>query len=87
MGGNQSKESISNEKLVIERLRALELKDQADNEYVQVGEKDVARPARNSQFRAPWTTLSISDVGEWESELMQDPKNRSVLHSRPRAED
>lgn len=82
MGANQSKQPFSNEKLVIERLRALELKDQADNEYIQVGEKDVAHPARNSQFRAPWTTLSISDVGEWESELMQDPKNRSVLHSQ-----
>jgi len=79
MGAYQSKQPISNEKLVIERLRALELKDQADNEYIQVGEKDVAHPARTSQFRAPWTTLSISDVGEWESELMQDPKNRSVL--------
>ena len=76
MGGNQSKQPISNEKLVIERLRALELKDQADNEYVQVGEKDVARPAQNSHFRAPWTSLSISDVEEWETELMQDPKNR-----------
>ncbi|TVY13265.1 Mitochondrial cysteine proteinase 1 [Lachnellula arida] len=79
MGANQSKQPISNEKLVIERLRALELKDQADNEYIQVGEKDVAHPARNSQFRAPWTTLSISDVGDWESELMQDPKNRLAL--------
>lgn len=76
MGGNQSKEVIPNEKIVIERLRALELKDQADSEYITVGEKDVARSAQSSTFRAPWTSLSISDVEDWENELMQDPKNR-----------
>jgi bleomycin hydrolase len=81
MGGNQSKEVIASEKIVIERLRAMELKDQADSEYITVGEKDVARPAHNSSFRAPWTSLNISDVEDWESELMQDPKNRQVPHS------
>jgi len=77
MGGNQSKTPIVNEKLVIDRLRALEIKDQADSDYVHVGEKDVARPAKKS-FKAPWTNLSVSDVEHWEHELLQDPKNRLV---------
>lgn len=75
MGANQSKTPILNEKLVIERLRALEMKDQSDNEdYVHVHEKDVG--GSKKQFRAPWTNLSISEVEHWEHELLQDPKNR-----------
>lgn len=79
MGANQSKAPLTNEKLVIERLRALEFKDQADNDYVHVDEKDVARPVTNTRDRAPWITLSVDKVEHWEHELLQDPKNRFVL--------
>jgi bleomycin hydrolase len=85
MGANQSKEPISNEKLVIERLRALELKDQADNEYVHVNEKDIAKPVKNIKYKAPWTSLSVDEVEHWEHELLQDPKNRLISHLPPNA--
>lgn len=75
MGANQSKTPLANEKLLIERLRALEIKDQADTDYVHIHEKDI--PSKRP-FKSPWTNLSISDVAHWEHELLQDPKNRSV---------
>ena len=76
MGANQSKTPIANEKLIIERLRALEIKDQSDNDYVQIDEKAVK--GSKTHFRAPWSALSVPDVGQWEHELLQDPKNRHV---------
>ncbi|KAH8660877.1 putative cysteine proteinase 1, mitochondrial [Tricladium varicosporioides] len=79
MGANQSKSPITNEKLVIERLRALELKDQSDNEYVHIDEKELPRTAKQTRFKAPWTGLSISEVKHWEHELLADPKNRLAL--------
>jgi hypothetical protein len=27
-------------------------------------------------LKAPWLSLSVSDVGKWEHELLQDSKNR-----------
>jgi bleomycin hydrolase len=80
MGANQSRTPVANEKrkLVIERLRELQVRDQADNEYVHVDEKAVAGTTKN-KFKAPWTSLAIEDVGEWEHELLQDPKNRLVF--------
>lgn len=77
MGANQSKAPVINEKLVIERLRALELSG-ADNDYdfVEVDEKD---SSSTKKYRAPWTNLSISEIEHWEHELLQDPKNRFVL--------
>jgi bleomycin hydrolase len=77
MGANQSKSPIPNEKLVIEQLRALEVTDQSDSEYIQVDEKSVA--ALRGTFKAPWAAVSISEVGQWEQQLLQDPKNRSAL--------
>jgi bleomycin hydrolase len=71
MGGTQST-PIASEKLLIERLRALEVKD--DNEYVHVDEKAVV--GIKKEFKAPWTAVSISDIGKWEHELFEDPKNR-----------
>jgi bleomycin hydrolase len=72
MGGTQSKEPIAGEKLLIERLRALEVKD--DNEYVHVDEKAVIGTPK--KFKAPWTAVSVNDIEHWEHELFQDPKNR-----------
>ncbi len=74
MGANQSKTPLPNEKLVIERLRALEIKDHAED-YVHVDEKAVAGPSK-SHFKAPWTAVSVSEVEGWEHELLEDPKNR-----------
>lgn len=80
MGVNQSKSVIPNEKLVIERLRALQVQDQVDQEYVQVDEK--VWKGASSQFKAPWTALSTTELEHWEHELLTDPKNRyaSLLH-------
>jgi bleomycin hydrolase len=71
MGGTQST-PIASEKLLIERLRALEVKD--DNEYVHIDEKTVV--GTKKEFKAPWTAVSVSDIGKWEHELFEDPKNR-----------
>lgn len=80
MGANQSQPELPNEKLIIERLRDLQLKDQAED-YVHIDEKAVAgSPTSKSHFRAPWKNLSVSDVQHWEHELLQDSKNR-YLHS------
>lgn len=76
MGANQSQITLPNEKLVIERLRELQLEDQAD-EYVQVDEK--ALSVSKNHFRAPWTSLSTTEVASWEHQLLQDPKNRYVV--------
>ncbi|RDL41654.1 putative Cysteine proteinase 1, mitochondrial [Venustampulla echinocandica] len=85
MGASQSKTPIANEKLLIERLRALQLKDdaqdrdQADSDYVHLTEKDVARYSGSTHSRAPWTSLTTSDIAHWEHELLQDSKNRLAL--------
>lgn len=76
MGANQSTPALPNEKLVIERLRALEIKEQSDD-YIQVDEKALAGSSK-TKFRAPWTAVSVSEVEQWEHELLQDAKNRSV---------
>ncbi|TAQ83317.1 hypothetical protein B7494_g8358 [Chlorociboria aeruginascens] len=78
MGANQSKAPLVNEKLIVERLRALEIKDEADSEYIHVNEKNPSRASQN-HVKAPWASVSISDVGQWEHELLQDPKNRLAL--------
>ena len=73
MVANQSKTPLLNEKLVIESLRALELKDAVmDDGFVHVDGKN----AFSKTYTAPWTNLSVSEVENWEHELLQDPKNR-----------
>jgi len=88
MGANQSRTPLAYEKqkLVIERLRELQIVDQADNEYVHVDEKAVDG-TNKTKFKALWTSLAIEDVEKWEHELLQDPKNRSVslFHSPPQS--
>ncbi len=71
MGSTQST-SFASEKLSIERLRALDVKD--DNEYVHVDEKAVIDTKK--EFKAPWAAVSVNDIGKWEHELFEDPKNR-----------
>merc|ERR1712093_312394 len=77
MGANQSTSALSNEKLVIERLRAMEIKDQSED-YIEVDEKALSGSSK-TRFKAPWTAVSISEVGQWEHELLQDAKNRLAL--------
>jgi bleomycin hydrolase len=80
MGANQSQIPLSNEKLVIERLRELQLKSQEhSDDFVHVDEKAFASGSSKTPFRAPWTSLSSSDISDWEHELLQDPKNRLAL--------
>jgi bleomycin hydrolase len=80
MGANQSQPQHPNEKLVIERLRELQMRDQEGQEqehsdgFVHVDEKTTS-----SHFRAPWTSLSSSELEDWEHTLLQDPKNRWVV--------
>ena len=56
MGANQSKTPLPNEKLLIERLQALQTDDYV---HVQVNEKDAAS---TKSFKAPWTDLSVSEI-------------------------
>ena len=78
MGANQSSTSLPNEKLLVERLRELQLRDQAADDYVHVDEKTVSSSSTKTTFKAPWKTLSVSEVQSWEHELLQDAKNRLV---------
>jgi len=80
MGSQQSKLSeppLVNEKLVIERLRAMQMKDQAseDVEYVHVDKNE--KQSRKHVSKSP--TVSVSLTEKWEHELFQDPKNRLAL--------
>lgn len=77
MGANESKAPIPNEKLVVEQLQALRFNDQRDDEYIQVDEKAITGTGMG--FIAPWASLSVSDVAQWERQLLQDPKNRLAL--------
>jgi hypothetical protein len=79
MGANQSSTSlsVSKEKLLLERLRALEIKTAADSEYVHVSTEK--QPVPTSTLKAPWLSLSVSEVGRWERELLQDSKNRYAM--------
>lgn len=76
MGANQSRTqepALNNEKLVIERLRALQIKDHLseDLEYVHI---DNEKRPRKLSSQSP--ELSVSAVEQWEKTLLQDPKNR-----------
>jgi bleomycin hydrolase len=78
MGGSQSKVSqsqLANEKIIIERLQALQVKESssADREYVCIGDNEKQR-----QYASSSSGLSVSTIKHWEHELLQDPKNRFV---------
>lgn len=78
MGGNQSKVSqgqLAGEKIIIERLQALQTKENssADNEYVCINSNEKKR-----QHASGSAGLSVSAIKHWEHELLQDPKNRFV---------
>lgn len=94
MGAQQSKaveNPIVNEKLVIEQLRALEIKDHADDDYVHVDNEDRIRfrydKLPNTKewkttldlYKKTFPPVSVSTVEKWGHELLQDPKNRLAL--------
>ncbi|RFU29599.1 hypothetical protein B7463_g6738, partial [Scytalidium lignicola] len=80
MGANQSKAPIINEKLVIERLRALEVKGEvaSDEEYVHVEKGAHSSKSFDPSLRSP-SSLSATRLEKWEHQLFQDPKNRLAL--------
>jgi len=83
MGANQSTVPV-NEKLLAERLQGIRIRDKeehkcqestqniTDDEYVHLDEK-------SGHFEAPWSSLSVGDVEDWEHELLADSKNRCEL--------
>jgi bleomycin hydrolase len=82
MGAEQSKptpETLIREKLIVERVQALSVQDRitqhVDDEYVRV-DTDEKKVTKHVSLNP---TLSASAVGKWQYELLQDPKNRSVL--------
>ncbi|KAF2830888.1 bleomycin hydrolase [Ophiobolus disseminans] len=81
MGANQSRPSDAaiNEKLV-ERLQALQMKDERSisekDGFVVVGGE---APPRYTPTTKHQQDVSATAVGEWEKELMEDPKNRLAL--------
>lgn len=77
MGAAQSRitvKCIPNEQLVVDRLRALQLRDQQSTEedYVHVSMNEKGRP----RYSRKASGLSVSAVEHWEETLLQDPKNR-----------
>lgn len=87
MGANNTKvaeKPIVNEKFVIERLRAMEIEEQSENEYVYI-EGKCSRSMPLNAARIEWkrepSTLSASDIEQWQHKLLEDPKNRFVCHN------
>jgi bleomycin hydrolase len=81
MGGQQSKvtiESLPNEKLIIEQLKALQVRQRVseDDEYVCIESNE----KQKQKYVSKSSSLSITTIETWEHELLQDPKNRSVVH-------
>ncbi len=78
MGAQQSKGwegHPQTEKLIIERLQALQLKERIseDGEYIYIDGNEKKR-----RYASKSPSLSVSTVKGWEHELLQDPKNRLV---------
>lgn len=74
MGAGQSKAECVNEKLIVEQLQAMKVKESvADEEFVQVNnEKVVGRDHRASNEMG----LDVKSVEKWGHRLLEDPKNR-----------
>ncbi|KAH8730813.1 bleomycin hydrolase [Phaeosphaeriaceae sp. PMI808] len=81
MGANQSRpaDAAINEKLM-ERLQALQMKDErSTNEkdgYIVVGGEAPPKYTPGGRHRQD---ISVTAIGEWEEQLMGDPKNRLAL--------
>ncbi|KAF2036787.1 peptidase C1B, bleomycin hydrolase [Setomelanomma holmii] len=81
MGANQSRPSDAaiNEKL-LERLQALHMKEERSTSekdgFVVVGGE---APPKYTPITKHQQDISATAIGEWEKELMEDPKNRLAL--------
>lgn len=85
MGSTQSNPSAA-QKAIIDRLRALELleKEQAANDdgFVEVGRCDDGSDGSElsekglGALRLSPTTLDVSQLEDWQTKLLEDPKNR-----------
>jgi len=81
MGAQQSKVLENHQAakdLIVERLEALNVSVDGDYIYVDGNEKQTRKYVSKSP------SLSISAVEGWQHELLQDPKNRLVVHEIPR---
>lgn len=82
MGSEQSKPTAA-QRAVVERLRALELeKKQAINDdgFVEVdsfGEGSPNEKTLDALRRSP-STLDVGQLEDWQTRLLQDPKNRYI---------
>jgi len=79
MGAYQSKVSVQ-DKIVIDRLRALQMEGEAGGEedYVCVSKEAAAAPVSEKSVVASRTpeALSVPVVEKWQDALLSDPKNR-----------
>lgn len=85
MGSEQSKPTAA-QRAVVERLRALELeKKQAINEdgFVEVDSCEQSSPNEKTldALRRSPSTLDVGQLEDWQTRLLQDPKNRYVSSS------
>ncbi len=87
MGTNQSKttrEVSSHEKAVIECLRSMQLQNKESSDegyvYVQILPKDQGGAVNEKADERPRlardASLSVSQMQEWQSNLLLDPKSR-----------
>lgn len=80
MGSEQSKPTAA-QRAVVERLRALELeKKQAINDdgFVEVDSFEQSSPNEKTldALRRSPSTLDVDQLEDWQTRLLQDPKNR-----------
>lgn len=76
MGSYQSKvspETASHEKAILERLRSMQLSDDApEDDFVHVDDEKRTSPRLTRQPEG----LPVHLMGSWQSTLLEDPKNR-----------
>jgi hypothetical protein len=77
MGSQQSQlnpEVAAHEKAVLQQLRAMQLENKENSDYVYVsgdaGEKGSPAALRKAE------DLSVDELQEWQKRLLEDPKNR-----------
>lgn len=79
MGSGQSTPSAA-ERAVIERLRALDLEKKAaavnEDGFVEVESAGPLNEKILDALRHSPTTLDVPQLGDWQTKLLEDPKNR-----------
>jgi bleomycin hydrolase len=80
MGAQQSKtspETAMHEKAVLDRLRSLHLeRSDAGDDFIHVGDSEKA--ASNGKLEREPEGLAIHLTYDWQTKLLEDPKNRYV---------